>query len=477
MSLRDYSEVLDIGSIWQTRRRGSLNIVLYITNLDLSSETRKKHVPQVVFSDGQHVLSTTVDRFISRREYIRTDKDVANMLFDALAMPITREEQAPSFLLDEEDVDDETGIYVGEDDDQYNGPENFSYEDYYPQTPASISAHEQEEIEQEAESSLGQNQDFEEPQQQQEEASVSISANTTESIHEIEECPVKFYVNDNSVESVIGYTQSYIEDGTIHEIRFSDKDAVSKIINLEAESYLLTLGSTSIEFVTQELVNAYAGYDHGQIFYSVMLLESIKDYAAQSSEEDDNLVVESENPVNITGTITQTEELTEETNEDNQDEGIQSYDLFEDMPEDQLVQTENEVQTQESDQTPEETQEENQLESAKEVAEDVVESDQETNTIISNDDVDDNEADDNKLYEDEIDNVDDAVISEPNASENIENTENVAEPKLPENTDSALFVYNKQVEENNALADRLEAAISNNKEGEQEDGSTEERSA
>lgn len=487
MSLRDYSEVLDIGSIWQTRRRGSLNIVLFITNLDLSSEARKKHVPQVVFSDGQHVLSTTVDRFISRREYVRTDKDIANMLFDTLAMPITLEAQSPSFLLDDEaDVDDETGIYVGEDEDNYDGPENFSYEDYYPQTPAAISAHEQDEIEKEAEA-LENNHPEDREDSHQEEASLSISANATEPIHEQEECPVKLYANDESIESIIEYSQSAVDSGIIHEVRFNDKDAVSKIIDFEIKSYLLTLGTTSIEFTAQDVINAYAGYDHGQIFYSVMFLESNEeaneeaDEDLDSTEESDNLVIESEKPINITGSVDSIEEKEqsneEQIEEDDQVADDQTYDLFKDMPDDQA--TQDEVQTQESDQTSEETQEEDQNN------EDLEDS--------SNEELEDEEPYEEKPVEVSLaatalregNNIS-AVVTEPIVSQESESNEIAdvestnEEPELPGNPDSALFVYNKQVEENNALADRLEAAI--NKEGE-ENGSnsnsttTEERSA
>lgn len=450
MSLRDYSEVLDIGSIWQTRRRGSLNIVLYITNLDLSSDARKKHVPQVVFSDGQHVLSTSIDRFISRREYIRTDKDVANMLYDALAMPITLKEQSPSFLLDEEaDVDDETGIYVGDDEDNYEGPQNFTYDDYYPQTPAAISAHQQEEIEKEAESIIE-----EQPLQDltEQEASVSITASKQEEPVYQEECPVKLFVDDEELTSVIGYSQTVTDSGIIHEIRFSDKATIGKIVDASVESYHLTLGSMSIDFIPEELLNAYAGYDRGQVFYAAMLLEAneedediAEDDIAEEQEDTHHLVVDSAKPVVLSGEITQTEVEQEQAISDNNEEDDQSLDLFEDMPEEQKTLADNnEVQTQESDQAIEEAQE-----------------DQGSLT---------NEALDENLEEDELDTVvAESAFSNSLAAEEQDQAE-VKEPELPQNPDSAIFVYNKQVEENNALADRLEAALNNN-EGEEENGS------
>lgn len=452
MSLRDYSEVLDIGSIWQTRRRGSLNIVLYITNLDLSSDARKKHVPQVVFSDGQHVLSTSIDRFISRREYIRTDKDVANMLYDALAMPITLKEQSPSFLLDEEaDVDDETGIYVGDDEDNYEGPQNFTYDDYYPQTPAAISAHQQEEVEKEAESIIE-----EQPLQDltEQEASVSITASNQEEPVYLEECPIKLFVDDEELTSIIGYSQTVIDSGIVHEIRFSDKDVTNKIVDTSVESYHLTLGSMSIDFVPEELLNAYAGYDHGQVFYAAMLLEANeedKDIAEDDiieEQEDTHLAVDSAKPVVLSGEITQIE--TEQAISDNEEDD-QSLDLFEDMPKEQKTLADNnEVQTQESDQAIEEAQEDQ-------------------NSLTD-------EALDENLEEDELmtDNSLDTVVAESTFSNSLavdeQDQAEEKEPELPQNPDSAIFVYNKQVEENNALADRLEAALNNN-EGEEENGS------
>ena len=478
MSLRDYSEVLDIGSIWQTRRRGSLNIVLYITNLDLSSDARKKHVPQVVFSDGQHVLSTSIDRFISRREYIRTDKDVANMLYDALAMPITLKEQSPSFLLDEEaDVDDETGIYVGDDEDNYEGPQNFTYDDYYPQTPAAISAHQQEETEKEAESIIE-----EQPLQDstKQEASVSITASKQEEEQSVyqEECPVKLFVDDEELTSIIGYSQTMIDSGIVHEIRFSDKDVINKIVDSSAEKYHLALGVMSIDFMPEELINAYAGYDHGHIFYSVMLLEANEDAEdepmideAANAQDDSSLAVDSEVPVNITGSIVQAKELVEEQIEDDQqpiDE--QTFDQSDDdiYGDSEDNQVEDEVQAQESSETLETTQEENQTDEM------VNESSAEAG----------GDREDQPAAGELEDETTDAVITEPMVSKAQEEIEvsNEEKPELPQNSDSAIFVYNKQVEENNALADRLEAAL-NNKEGEEENGSspntttTEERTA
>lgn len=450
MSLRDYSEVLDIGSIWQTRRRGSLNIVLYITNLDLSSDARKKHVPQVVFSDGQHVLSTSIDRFISRREYIRTDKDVANMLYDALAMPITLKAQSPSFLLDE-DVDDETGIYVGDDEDNYDGPQNFTYDDYYPQTPAAISAHQQEETEKEVESIIE-----EQPLQDltDQEASVSITASNQEEPVYQEECPVKLFVDDEELTSVIGYSQTVIDSGIVHEIRFSDKAVISKIVDPSAEAYHLSLGSMSIDFMPEELLNAYAGYDRGQVFYAAMLLEAneedednVEENIAEA-QEDTHLVVDSAKSIVLSGEITQTQQ--DQTISDNEEE-VQSLDLFEDMPEEQKTLADNnEVQAQESDQAIEATQE-----------------DQDSLT---------DEALDENLEEDELttDESLDTIVAESTFSNSLvvdeQDQAEAIEPELPQNPDSAIFVYNKQVEENNALADRLEAAL-NNSEGEEENGS------
>lgn len=469
MSLRDYSEVLDIGSIWQTRRRGSLNIVLYITNLDLSSDARSRHVPQVVFSDGQHVLSTTIDRFISRREYIRTDKDVANMLYDALAMPITLEEQSPSFLLDEEaDVDDETGIYVGDDEDNYDGPQNFSYDDYYPQTPAAISAHQQEETEKEVESIIE-----EQPLQDlaEQEASVSITASKQEEpIYQEEECPVKLFVDDEELTSVIGYSQTVIDSGIVHEIRFSDKDIINKIVDSSAEAYHLTLGSMSIDFIPEELLNAYAGYDRGQVFYAVLLLEAneedenIAEEDTAEEQKDTHLVVDSAKPIVLSGEIAQTESQQEQTMSDNKEEEVQSLDLFEDMPEEQnTLYVNNEAETQESDQATEATQE-----------------DQDS---LSDEALDESLEDDEHAADTSVD----TVIAESTFSNSLvvdeQDQTEVNESKLPQNTDSAIFVYNKQIEENNALADRLEAIL-NNTVGEEENGSnnpntttTEERSA
>ena len=459
MSIQDYSEVLATGSIWQTRKRGSLNIVLYVTNIDLSAEAQKIHKPQVVFSDGKHILSTTIDRFISRREYLRTDEDIANMLYDAIAMPITSEPQAPSFLLDdEEDIDDETGIYVGEDEDTYDGPQNFTYEDYYPQTPASIEAHEQEEVEQETEAL----EQTEENDQLQQEASVSITANTSEPVYQ-EECPVKLLINrQDSVDHIIAYSQSIVEQGIVHEVRFSAKDAITQLLADTSTDYELTLGNTALEFTTDDILSAYAGYDHSQVFYSVIFIERYENEEDEQDVVDDeetSVVIDSEKPVEIEGTINE--------DESENDEEVQSLDLFEDMPEDQetvsdLEEKQDEVQAQEDHQEIEEIQEENEETIEQSSLDQLAEERQVTEeTSIP------------EYYEEsekpEIVSAVPMDYADQDLMPNITGVELEEEPKLPENSDSAIFVYNKQIEENNALADRLEAAI--NQEGEEENGS------
>lgn len=468
MSIQDYSEVLATGSIWQTRKRGSLNIVLYVTNIDLSAEAQKIHKPQVVFSDGKHILSTTIDRFISRREYIRTDEDVANMLYDAIAMPITSKPQAPSFLLDE-DVDDETGIYVGEDDDNYEGPQNFTYEDYYPQTPASIEAHEQEEVEQETEAL----EQTEEDKQPLEDASVSISASVSEPTYHKEECPVKLLINgQDNVDYIIAYSQSVAEQGIVHEVRFSIKDSITKILADTSTDYELTLGNTTLEFTSGDILSAYAGYDHGQVFYSVIFIEHYEDEDVQEDaidndeeaveNEETNLVIDSEKPVEIEGTINEDEQTLDD------EEDTQTLDLFEDMPEEQetvsdLEDLQDEAQAQENHQEIEEVQEEN----SETTEQSPLEQQAEENQTVENTSIPAHYEETEKLdtvsiipmeYEDQelMSNITDKALAED-------------EPDLPKNPDSAIFVYNKQIEENNALADRLEAAI--NQEGEEENGS------
>lgn len=474
MSIQDYSEVLATGSIWQTRKRGSLNIVLYVTNIDLSAEAQKIHKPQVVFSDGKHILSTTIDRFISRREYLRTDEDVANMLYDAIAMPITSKPQAPSFLLDEdEDVDDETGIYVGEDEDNYEGPQNFTYDDYYPQTPASIEAHEQEEVEQETEA-------LEHEEQPIQEASVSITANAHEEPIYHEECPVKLVINgQDTVDSIISYSQSVVEQGIVHEVRFSAKDSITQLLADTSTDYELTLGNTTLDFTAEDILSAYAGYDHGQVFYSIIFIERYEDdnQDEATENEDANLVIDSEKPIELEGTVNDNEDV--QPSED--EEEVQSLDLFEDMPEDQetvadLEEMQDEVQAQEDHQEIEEIQEESEETIEESPLEQLAEENQtiEDTAIL-------------EYYEDSEKPDIASIVPMSYADQDLMPNETGKElsddePELPENSDSAIFVYNKQIEENNALADRLEAAI--NQEGEEDNGSnnpntaiTEERSA
>lgn len=98
-------DVLDVGSIWRSKRHGHLHVVLALANFSLPEKYLKTNPPQVIFSDGNQVLSTTVDRFLSLRNYVRQDNGIKDAFYSMASMPITEEEREPSLQLDNDDED------------------------------------------------------------------------------------------------------------------------------------------------------------------------------------------------------------------------------------------------------------------------------------------------------------------------------------------------------------------------------------
>lgn len=96
-------DVLDVGSIWRSKRHGHLHVVLALANFSLPEKYLKTNPPQVVFSDGNQVLSTTVDRFLSLRNYVRQDDSIKDAFYNMASMPITEEEREPSLQLDDDE--------------------------------------------------------------------------------------------------------------------------------------------------------------------------------------------------------------------------------------------------------------------------------------------------------------------------------------------------------------------------------------
>lgn len=108
-------DVLDVGSIWRSKRHGHLHVVLALANFSLPEKYLKTNPPQVIFSDGNQVLATTADRFLSLRNYVRQDDSIKNAFFSMAAMPITEEEREPSLQLDnEEDAVEENELIIDE---------------------------------------------------------------------------------------------------------------------------------------------------------------------------------------------------------------------------------------------------------------------------------------------------------------------------------------------------------------------------
>lgn len=110
MSNYDY---LDLGTIWKSKRKGTLVSVIGLANFDLPEKYHKTNPPQVVFTDGTFIFSSDVKRFLSLRTFVRLDENLKNSLLELFSAPITEEEEDPSLYLD----DDEDDLILSSDED------------------------------------------------------------------------------------------------------------------------------------------------------------------------------------------------------------------------------------------------------------------------------------------------------------------------------------------------------------------------
>ena len=103
MSNYDY---LDLGTIWKSKRKGTLVSVIGLANFDLPEKYHKTNPPQVVFTDGTFIFSSDVKRFLSLRTFVRLDENLKKSLLELFGAPITEEEEDPSLYLDDDEEDD-----------------------------------------------------------------------------------------------------------------------------------------------------------------------------------------------------------------------------------------------------------------------------------------------------------------------------------------------------------------------------------
>lgn len=115
----DNYDYLDLGTIWKSKRKHNLALVIGLANFDLPEKYHKTNPPQVVFTDGTYIFSSTVERFLSLRTFVRLDKGIKASLLEAFSSPITEEDEEPSLYLTDEDDDDLLLSADDEDDADY----------------------------------------------------------------------------------------------------------------------------------------------------------------------------------------------------------------------------------------------------------------------------------------------------------------------------------------------------------------------
>lgn len=206
MSNYDY---LDLGTIWKSKRKGTLVSVIGLANFDLPEKYHKTNPPQVVFTDGTFIFSSDVKRFLSLRTFVRLDEGLKNSLLELFSAPITEEEEDPSLYLE----DDE------EDDDLLLSPDEENEDDV--STAQHVYAQASTESESKAEHKL------EASVQQSEKPLCTLTIETEDSEKEFSEKVEKHFY---------GYDQSRNLEGVFyHKLSFDTRDAVEYLLkNIDA---------------------------------------------------------------------------------------------------------------------------------------------------------------------------------------------------------------------------------------------------
>lgn len=115
-------EYLDVGTIWKSKKLGNLTLVLALANFELPKKYQLTNPPSVVFTDGNRIFSSPVDRFLELRTFVRLDKALHNNILNCLASPITEEPEEPMLgiyddaSVNDDDDDDDLVIADSQDD-------------------------------------------------------------------------------------------------------------------------------------------------------------------------------------------------------------------------------------------------------------------------------------------------------------------------------------------------------------------------
>lgn len=263
MSKYDY---LDIGTIWKSKRRGTLSRVIALANFDLPEKYQKTNPPQVVFVDNitNNIFASTVDRFLSLRNFVRRDDEAKEALYDFYVSPILEEED-PSLYLDDESEDDDDLLITSDDDEN---------EEDKPQAmqPYAISAAASEE----------------EPKSTKVEASTKtetqfkLAIETDQSNSELEQLINSSFVSYDQFRS--------IDSVFYHKLTFNTAEAVQSIIDNADDIHKMSviIGNVSVpinvDYITTVYTSANKIENGMQVMYNIIVAEQ----SEEENEENDS---------------------------------------------------------------------------------------------------------------------------------------------------------------------------------------------
>ena len=240
MSNYDY---LDLATIWKSKAKGTLSLVIALANFDLPKKYAKTNPPMVIFTDGLRIFSSPVDRFLDLRYFVRKDESAYDHLMQIFTSPITEDEEQP--LLQDEDEEDDLMLADSDDADEAVA------ERMNPVEASALTRDEQKLYETSSGKVI--------------EANAVVPArvvvvDTAEPDQELED----------SLKSFVKYTQTRTIDGTFyHHLEFASLDPVSKLLDHITDDSLISMSvqfkdmiiPIELEYVTSTYTSAENVFD------------------------------------------------------------------------------------------------------------------------------------------------------------------------------------------------------------------------
>lgn len=239
MSNYDY---LDLATIWKSKAKGTLSLVIALANFDLPKKYAKTNPPMVIFTDGLRIFSSPVDRFLDLRYFVRKDESAYDHLMQIFTSPITEDEEQP--LLQDEDEEDDLMLADSDDADE------AAAERMNPVEVSALTRDEQKLYE----TSSGK----------------VIEANAVVPARVVVDTAEPDQELEDSLKSFVKYTQTRTIDGTFyHHLEFTSLDPVSKLLDHITDDSLISMSvqfkdmiiPIELEYVTSTYTSAENVFD------------------------------------------------------------------------------------------------------------------------------------------------------------------------------------------------------------------------